>query len=227
MGPHPTIDGHRDRRALAGAVAVALLAAIALGCGGETRRDEGEPAAAEAASFEWPTGPRDAAVLRVAGRGEIRIALYPELAPRTVANFEKLARSGFYDGTTFHRVIPGFMIQGGDPNTKDEDPGNDGRGGPGYQIPDEFGPAPHVRGAVAMANTGQPNSGGSQFFIVLQDSAHLDGHYAIFGRVVEGMDVVDAIAHVETDAAGRWGPANRPIQDVVVESVGIERAEGP
>ena len=206
-------------------VAIALL----LGCGVEGRKERqrraaAEQAAAEAeavAAFEWPGGDRPIATLTVAGMGTIRIALYPELAPKTVENFARLAESDFYVGTTFHRVIPGFMIQGGDPNSKDDNPDNDGFGGPGYQIPDERTPAPHLRGVVSMANTGQTNSGGSQFFILHADAPHLNGHYTAFGRVVDGMDVVDEITEVELDVNGRWGPKNRPIENVVLEKVTV------
>ena len=187
-------------------------------CGGEA------PETPAAVPFAWPEGPTTHAVLHVHDRGDIEIALYPSLAPKTVANFVKLAEDDFYDGTTFHRVIPGFMIQGGDPNTRDRDPSDDGMGGPGYRIDDEINAAPHLRGVVSMANTGQPNTGGSQFFIVHADSPHLDGKYTVFGRVVSGMEVVDAIAKVEVDVYGRWGPRNRPLENVVIDDVEIRPA---
>jgi peptidyl-prolyl cis-trans isomerase B (cyclophilin B) len=169
-----------------------------------------------------PQSSRPVAVISVAGIGEIRLELLPEIAPRTVENFITLAKQGFYDGTTFHRVIPNFMIQGGDPNTKNRDPRDDGRGGPGYTIEDEFSETPHVRGVVSMANTGRPASGGSQFFIVLEPKPHLDGSYSLFGRVIEGMEVADRIAAVERDMYGRHGPRDRPLENVVVESIRIE-----
>lgn len=201
----------------------ALLLALTLACGGEER------AAAPGAALapEPPPGTLPVAVLTVRNRGTIRVELLAHRAPKTVANFETLAGQGFYDGTTFHRVIPGFMVQGGDPLTKDRDPRNDGTGGPGHRVPDEFGAAPHHRGALSMANTGVPNSGGSQFFIVVGDAPQLDGRHSVFGRVVEGMDVVDAIVAVERDQYGRRGPADRPLEDVVVESVRIEKLAGP
>lgn len=124
---------------------------------------------------------------------EIKIELYPDVAPITVKNFIKLVKSGFYDGTVFHRVIPGFMIQGGDPE-------GTGMGGPGYSIKGEFdsndhkNTINHVRGVVSMARSGDPDSAGSQFFIMHDDASHLDGNYAAFGRVTDGMDVVDEIA---------------------------------
>jgi peptidyl-prolyl cis-trans isomerase B (cyclophilin B) len=180
-------------------------------------------ATATAESSEPAPGSLPLAVLRVQNFGEIRIELLPHRAPETVANFEKLADEGFYDGTTFHRVIPEFMIQGGDPNSKDRDPRNDGLGGPGYTIPDEFDGALHRRGALSMANTGRPGSGGSQFFVLVADAPHLDGRHSVFGRVVDGMDVVDRIVAVERDQYGRWGPPDRPREDVVIETVRIER----
>jgi len=158
---------------------------------------------------------RPTAVLVVKDRGEIHIELLPEKAPKTVENFLKLAREGFYDGTTFHRVIPGFMIQGGDPLSRDDDPRNDGTGGPGYTIPAEFNDTPHERGVVSMARSSDPDSAGSQFFIVHQAASHLDGKYTAFGRVTSGMDVVDAIAETER------GARDRPVEDVVVAEVRV------
>jgi cyclophilin family peptidyl-prolyl cis-trans isomerase len=142
--------------------------------------------------------------------GVMRIELLPELAPKTVKQVTKLAAEGFYNGTYFHRVIPGFMIQGGDQNTLNPDPRDDGKGRPGFAVPDEFSDYPHVRGTVSMANSGYRNSGGSQFFIVHEDSPGLDGDYSVFGRVVEGIEVVDAIAALEIDVYGRYGPTDRP-----------------
>ena len=153
--------------------------------------------------------------------GAIRIELYPELAPETVASFLKLAGEGFYEGTTFHRVIPDFMIQGGDPNSRDDDPENDGQGGPGFNLPDEFSAAPHLRGVVSMAKTSRPDSAGSQFFIVQRDHRELDGNYTVFGRVREGIEVLDAIAATPCDEYGRWGPRNRPLEKVVIERVRV------
>ena len=131
--------------------------------------------------------------------GTLRFRLDPDAAPETVRNFEKLAGSGFYDGTLFHRVIPGFMIQGGDPNTKGGDKSTWGTGGPGYTIKAEFNARPHKRGAVSMARSSDPDSAGSQFFIVTTDSLFLDRQYTAFGEVVEGMDVADKIVALERD----------------------------
>lgn len=131
--------------------------------------------------------------------GKISFKLLPDIAPETVRNFEKLAESGFYDGTLFHRVIPGFMIQGGDPNTKQQDKSTWGTGGPGYTIKAEFNPKSHLRGVVSMARAMDPDSAGSQFFIVTSDSTFLDGQYTAFGEVIEGMEVADKIVNLPRD----------------------------
>jgi len=131
--------------------------------------------------------------------GNIVFKLLPDIAPETVRNFAKLAQSGFYDGTLFHRVIPGFMIQGGDPNTKNSDKSRWGMGGPGYTIKAEFNSRSHLRGIVSMARATDPDSAGSQFFIVTADSAFLDRQYTVFGEVVEGMNVADKIVNLPRD----------------------------
>ena len=131
--------------------------------------------------------------------GKIIFRLLPDLAPETVRNFEKLAQSRFYDGTLFHRVIPGFMIQGGDPNTKSADKSKWGMGGPGYNIKAEFNSKSHLRGVVSMARAMDPDSAGSQFFIVTSDSTFLDGQYTAFGEVIEGMGVADKIVNLQRD----------------------------
>lgn len=132
--------------------------------------------------------------------GNIVFKLLPEIAPETVRNFEKLASSGFYDETLFHRVIPGFMIQGGDPNTKQPDKSNWGMGGPGYTLKAEFNSKSHRRGIVSMARAMDPDSAGSQFFIVTTDSTFLDGQYTVFGEVIEGMEVADKIVNLPRDS---------------------------
>jgi peptidylprolyl isomerase len=146
--------------------------------------------------------------------------------PVTAGNFIALAEDGFYDGTRFHRVIPGFMVQGGDPLSKEESMQDRwGTGGPGYTIQDEFVPGlSNVRGTIAMANTGQPNTGGSQFFINVTDNTFLDfdkeplaSRHPVFGRVVRGMDVVDAIVQLPTEGQ------DRPIEDVIIERVRVVR----
>jgi peptidyl-prolyl cis-trans isomerase A (cyclophilin A) len=144
--------------------------------------------------------------------GTFQAEIFDDLAPKTAANFVDLVEKGYYDGVVFHRVIAGFMIQGGDPT-------GTGRGGPGYTIPDEFGRglAHSAPGMLSMANAG-PNTGGSQFFVTLAATPWLDGKHAIFGKIVSGFDVVQAIGSVET------GPGDRPLQDVVMEKVTIADA---
>lgn len=149
--------------------------------------------------------------------GDIELLLFPDKAPKTVENFEKLARSGFYDGTKFHRVIKGFMIQGGDPLTKDDaQAARFGTGGPGYQFDDEINALKVVRGALAMANSG-PNTNGSQFFIVTAQAAPwLDGKHTVFGKVVKGMETIDTIEAVET------GERDVPNTPVIVKQVIVD-----
>jgi peptidyl-prolyl cis-trans isomerase B (cyclophilin B) len=125
--------------------------------------------------------------------GTIELKFFPDTAPNHVKNFVDLAKKGFYDGTTFHRVIPGFMIQGGDPNTKSTDKSKHGLGGPGYTVKAEFNARPHKRGTLSMARAANPDSAGSQFFICVADAAFLDRQYTVFGEVVSGMDVADKI----------------------------------
>lgn len=132
--------------------------------------------------------------------GNIELKLFPDIAPGHVENFLKLTKSGFYDGTIFHRVIPGFMIQGGDPNSKGEDKSTHGTGGPGYAIDAEFNDKPHVRGTLSMARSRDPDSAGSQFFIVVKKSSFLDHQYTVFGVVVSGLEVVDEIVSQKKDA---------------------------
>ena len=131
--------------------------------------------------------------------GKIGVEFFEDKAPGHVKNFKDLARKGFYDGTIFHRVIPGFMIQGGDPNTKSDDRSNHGMGGPGYSIKAEFNDTPHKRGILSMARSQDPNSAGSQFYIVVKDSAFLDGQYTAFGSVLSGMTVADQIVNAPRD----------------------------
>ena len=132
--------------------------------------------------------------------GTIKFKLLPELAPEHVRNFVQLAQSGFYDGTLFHRVIPGFMIQGGDPNTKNPDLKSQwGMGGPGHNIKAEFNSRSHLRGIISMARSQDPDSAGSQFFIVTSDSTFLDREYTVFGEVTVGMDVADKIVKLPRD----------------------------
>jgi len=139
--------------------------------------------------------------------GKIEVGLFEGKAPGHVKNFKDLARKGFYDGTIFHRVIPGFMIQGGDPNTKSDDRSNHGMGGPGYSIKAEFNDTPHKRGILSMARSQDPDSAGSQFFVVVKDAAFLDGQYTAFGKVLSGITVADQIVNAPRD--GRDNPNER------------------
>ena len=162
--------------------------------------------------------------IEMANGGVIKAELFPEIAPNTVANFVNLVESGFYDGLIFHRVIPGFMIQGGDPQ-------GTGMGGPGYTIKGEFARngfrqnnLKHSRGVLSMARSMMPNSACSQFFIMHADAPHLDGDYAAFGRVIKGMDVVDAIAGVKCDF-GDMPLEPQTMKKVTVETFGVEYPE--
>ena len=180
---------------------MAMLLMLSTGCFAAGKTDGGEKA------MEHPI-----AVIET-NKGTFEIELFADKAPKTVENFVALAKKGFYDGLIFHRVIDGFMIQGGDPN------GN-GTGGPGYEIPDEFHPdlKHDSEGILSMANAG-PNTGGSQFFITLDKTPWLDGKHAVFGKVVKGMDVVRTIGKVETDFR------DRPLEDVTMEKVTIRSKE--
>lgn len=158
--------------------------------------------------------------LTIEGKGDIVIELYHDKAPETVANFISLVEEGFYDGLTFHRIISGFMIQGGDPE-------GTGRGGPGYTIKGEFASngftqndLKHKRGIISMARSQHPDSAGSQFFIMHEDAPHLDGDYAAFGKVIKGMDVVDEIAETPTDAN------DYPLEPQVIEKATVQIPEG-
>ena len=131
--------------------------------------------------------------------GDVKFSLLPDIAPETVRNFSKLVKSGFYNGTLFHRVIPGFMIQGGDPNTKNPDKSTWGQGGPGYNLKAEFNSRSHLRGIVSMARSNDPDRAGSQFFIVTSDSTFLDRQYTVFGEVVDGIEVADKIVNLPRD----------------------------
>ena len=149
--------------------------------------------------------------------GEIKLELFVKDAPETVGNFIKLSNEKFYDGTRFHRVIKGFMIQGGDPNSKDDDWSNDGIGGPGYAFKDEINSNKIIRGVLAMANAG-PNTNGSQFFIVTAQSAPwLDGKHTVFGKVIGGMDIVDKIENAATDKTKN----DHPIENMTIELMAI------
>jgi len=188
-----------------------LLCAALLACGAPTATSEAPnaPETSEALSRVGP-GPHDVAVIDMGELGVIRVELLHEIAPAWVAHVSERAEAGLYDGTSFHRVIPGFMVQGGGAASLDNDPRNDAVNVPEDVPPHEFSDYPHVRGTVAMANQGPHKPGSVQFFVVHGDARHLDGGYTVIGRVAEGMEVVDAITELEIDEFGRYGPRNRP-----------------
>ena len=206
------------------AVVSVLLALVAAGCA-EPTPDAGAPPRASGSTACDPAAlpPADEAwraekprVRITTSKGAFIAELEPERAPLTTENFLALSRDGFYDGTVFHRVVRDFVIQGGDPLSKDGDASNDGTGGPGYEIPDEFHPALRhdAAGVLSMANSG-PDTGGSQFFVTLGPTPHLDDRHSVFGRVVEGLEVVRSIGAAQT------GANDRPIDPVRVERVEI------
>lgn len=172
------------------------------------------------ASTNAPVASANEVAVIETSEGTMVLEFYPDVAPNHVANFKKLARSGFYDGTAFHRVIPGFMIQGGDPNTKDESKKDSwGMGGPGYTIKAEFNSRHHARGILSMARTSDPDSAGSQFFICHADAGQLDRQYTVFGNLIKGFDVLDKIATTPTEAP------DRPIKRMSIISVKIVPAD--
>lgn len=211
--------------------AVAAASILMFGCQPEEKPEDtsaSEPAATKEPEPEQkPTGPNpgdpvadgeEVAVMET-DKGRIVIRFFPNKAPKTVENFKKLATEKFYEGVKFHRTIQGFMIQGGDPNSKKGNPATWGTGGPGYMIDDEIAGLDHKPGIMSMANAG-PNSGGSQFFIMTGDDPGLNPKHAIFGEVVEGMDVVSIIEKTEvTDDNGTVVPAKA----AVIKSIKIEK----
>jgi cyclophilin family peptidyl-prolyl cis-trans isomerase len=197
------------------ALMVTLLALAAAGCASnnsQPKQLETAPQQAQTQTQPTATGPNSVALFETS-KGNFRVELFEDKAPITSKNFITLVNKGFYNNLIFHRVIDGFMIQGGDPN------GN-GTGGPGYKIPDEFHPdLKHAQGVISMANAG-PNTGGSQFFITLQATPWLDNKHAVFGKVIEGMDVVQAIGKVKT------GAQDKPVEAVVIKKITIEPPKG-
>ncbi|MEO5961708.1 MAG: peptidylprolyl isomerase [Opitutaceae bacterium] len=160
--------------------------------------------------------PAENAVIKTA-YGEMTLAFWPEVAPKHVENFKKLAREGFYDGTAFHRIIKGFMIQGGCPNTKKDARGMPGTGDPGYKVKAEFNDRHHERGVISAARSSDPDSAGCQFFICHGDAGFLDRKYTAFGKLIAGDDVLEKIANVPTKASG--GEKSTPVDRIDVESV--------
>ena len=221
------------------ALSAALVVGISWWLGGDTTPQlDSSTDATETLELEAPLAPEQLAAYDVdvsnrmnpiavleTNKGVIEIELFDDAMPITAGNFMKLINEGIYDGIKFHRVIDGFMIQGGDPITKTDEVGRYGTGGPGYAIPDEHiagEKLTNIRGTISMANSG-PESGGSQFFINLNDNVNLDfdkpplsSKHPVFGQVIAGMDVVDAIAKVET------GPTDLPLEDVVIEKASIK-----
>lgn len=161
------------------------------------------------------------AIIKTA-QGELSIKFWDDVAPKTVENFKTLARKKFYDGTAFHRIVKGFMIQGGDPLSKEDHP-HVGTGGPGYQIKAEFSDRPHVRGVLSMARSSDPDSAGSQFFICLADARFLDRQYTAFGELIGGDDVLEKLGDTPTGPSA-GGENSKPLERVGVESIEIVEA---
>ncbi len=185
----------------------------------------GQPVKPTDAKDSGTTGATNEVAVMKTTEGTMVIAFWPDVAPKTVENFKKLARSGFYDGTAFHRIMKGFMIQGGDPNTKD--PAKEasyGQGGPGYKIKAEFNSRPHVKGVISMARSRDPDSAGSQFFICDGEVKSLDGKYTVFGKLIQGEDVLDKIANTPV-IPGPGGEHSKPAKRVGVVKVEIVPAD--
>ncbi len=173
-----------------------------------------------------PVTTNEVAVMKTTA-GEMVIEFWTDVAPKTVENFKKLARTNFYDGTAFHRIIKGFMIQGGDPLTKDlKNEGRFGTGDPGYKIKAEFNDRSHQKGVLSMARSADPDSAGSQFFICHGDASFLDRKYTAFGKVIKGGDVLDKIANTPVGPSG-GGERSKPMERVEVQSVTIVPADSP
>ena len=200
--------------------ALSLALSLSVSFAAETNKTETPKAAAKDETKPAPApATKEVAVVKTS-EGEIVLELYPDVAPNHVENFKKLAKKGFYDGTAFHRVIKGFMIQGGDPNTKDDAKKESwGQGGPGYTIKAEFNKKPHVRGTLSMARTPDPDSAGCQFFICDGAPSFLNGQYTVFGQLIKGDDVLTKIANTPTE-----GP-DRPVKRVNIDSIKIVAAD--
>ena len=204
-----------NRRLFGGLLAATLAGAVAFAA--EPGKNNNPPVETLKAA---PAGAKEVAVIKTTA-GEMVIEFWPEVAPNTVENFKKLARQGFYDGTCFHRIIKGFMIQGGDPKTKDASKEADwGTGDPGYKIKAEFNDRKHVRGVISMARAAHPDSAGCQFFICLDVASSLDNKYTAFGKVIKGEDVLVKIGDTPVGPS-RSGERSKPQQRVGVESIKI------
>ena len=187
-------------------------------CQNEKKETKTEPAKEEQKSVS-----NEVAIIKTSA-GEMTVEFWSDVAPKTVENFKTLAKKGFYDGTAFHRIIKGFMIQGGDPLTKDPTAeARWGTGDPGYKIKAEFNDRPHVKGVLSMARSANPDSAGSQFFIVLDAAPHLDKKYTAFGKVTKGIDVLEAIGNTPVSASASGEPS-KPQKRVEVQSVKIAPA---
>lgn len=184
----------------------------------------GQADKSEKPKVESPTSgsTNEVAVIKTS-QGEMVIEFWPDVAPKTVENFKKLARQGFYDGTAFHRIVKGFMIQGGDPLSKKDDSAV-GTGGPGYRVKAEFNERPHVRGVLSMARSSDPDSAGSQFFVCLAPAPSLDRQYTAFGKLIKGDDVLGKIGDTPVSASSQ-GERSKPNSRVGVESIKIVPAE--
>ncbi|AJY76684.1 peptidylprolyl isomerase [Paenibacillus beijingensis] len=209
------MSGFKSRRAVIFLLFAAILA-ITAGCGNKPSNVTGSGSSGGSADSDVK---HPVVTIEMDSGKTIRLELYPEVAPNTVNNFISLVNKGFYNGTVFHRVIPGFMIQGGDPE-------GTGAGGPGYSIAGEFSgngfknDLKHTRGVLSMARSQHPNSAGSQFFIMVADAPHLDGQYAAFGKVTEGMEVVDEIVNLPRDSQDK--PEQLPVmKSVTVDTLGM------
>lgn len=198
---------------------IIALCAVVVGLGSmmafAADKEEAKPAEKKAEAKDEKAGGKQVAVIKTT-EGDMVAEFYPDVAPKTVENFETLAKKGFYDGTAFHRVIKGFMIQGGDPKTKDPALEAEwGTGGPGYSIKAEFNDKPHTRGVLSMARSADPNSAGSQFFICHGDPSFLDHQYTVFGKLIKGDDVLEKIATTPTH------PPDRPNKRMGIISIKI------
>ena len=200
---------------------VALLAGTALAQ--EKKETEADKKKEAAPAAKDGTDAKEVAVIKTSA-GEMVVEFWPDVAPKTVENFKKLSKQGFYDGTAFHRIMKGFMIQGGDPNTKDASKeAQFGTGDPGYKIKAEFNERKHVRGVLSMARSNHPDSAGSQFFIMLDANPGLDGKYTGFGKLIKGDDVLTKIGDTPVTSNGR--EMSKPRQRVEVESIKIVPAD--